>query len=145
MRLVKLLSRNESIRTLLWTFIKSFQALPFVVMLIMLLFFIYAVIGMQMFGKIKLDDNQGEFEISRHNNFQNFGRAFLVLFRSATGESWQDIMISVQTQTKCDPESRPPKAERAPGDKEENCSSLIAVPYFVSFVILCSFLVINSK
>jgi hypothetical protein len=34
-----------------------------------------------MFGKLKLDDNQGEFEISRHNNFQNFGRAFLVLFR----------------------------------------------------------------
>lgn len=34
-----------------------------------------------MFGKIKLDDNQGEFEISRHNNFQNFGRSFLVLFR----------------------------------------------------------------
>jgi hypothetical protein len=69
-------------------------------MLIMLLFFIYAVIGMQviykyrkkliiiiilnyykMFGKLKLDDNQGEFEISRHNNFQNFGRALLVLFR----------------------------------------------------------------
>ena len=57
------------------------QALPFVVMLIMLLFFIYAVIGMQMFGKLKLDDNQGEFEISRHNNFQNFGRALQVLFR----------------------------------------------------------------
>jgi hypothetical protein len=34
-----------------------------------------------MFGKLKLDDNQGEFEISRHNNFQNFGRALLVLFR----------------------------------------------------------------
>lgn len=28
MRLVKLLSRGEGIRTLLWTFIKSFQVLP---------------------------------------------------------------------------------------------------------------------
>lgn len=86
MRLVKLLSRGEGIRTLLWTFIKSFQvrlpqpsdtlgvvngqgdvlhfstrwsfqraslffppnkALPYVALLIAMLFFIYAVIGMQ--------------------------------------------------------------------------------------------------
>lgn len=47
MRLVKLLSRGEGIRTLLWTFLKSFQALPYVALLIVMLFFIYAVIGMQ--------------------------------------------------------------------------------------------------
>jgi voltage-dependent calcium channel L type alpha-1D len=47
MRLVKLLARGEGIRTLLWTFIKSFQALPYVALLIVMLFFIYAVIGMQ--------------------------------------------------------------------------------------------------
>jgi len=49
MRLVKLLSRGEGIRTLLWTFMKSFQALPYVALLIVMLFFIYAVIGMQVF------------------------------------------------------------------------------------------------
>uniref|UniRef100_A0A1I8GVU8 Voltage-dependent L-type calcium channel subunit alpha n=1 Tax=Macrostomum lignano TaxID=282301 RepID=A0A1I8GVU8_9PLAT len=54
MRLVKLLNRGEHLRTLLWTFIKSFQALPYVALLILMLFFIYAVIGMQMFGKIRL-------------------------------------------------------------------------------------------
>ncbi|ELK33938.1 Voltage-dependent L-type calcium channel subunit alpha-1F [Myotis davidii] len=47
MRLVKLLSKGEGIRTLLWTFIKSFQALPYVALLIAMIFFIYAVIGMQ--------------------------------------------------------------------------------------------------
>lgn len=76
MRLVKLLNRFEGIRNLLWTFIKSFQvwwsaaslwfcercvymcwwtvvsvcvfqALPYVALLIVMLFFIYAVIGMQ--------------------------------------------------------------------------------------------------
>lgn len=47
MRLVKLLSKGEGIRTLLWTFIKSFQALPYVALLIVMLFFIYAVVGMQ--------------------------------------------------------------------------------------------------
>uniref|UniRef100_V9IEH9 Muscle calcium channel subunit alpha-1 n=1 Tax=Apis cerana TaxID=7461 RepID=V9IEH9_APICE len=82
MRLVKLLSRGEGIRTLLWTFIKSFQALPYVALLIIMLFFIYAVIGMQVFGKIAIDD---ETSINRNNNFQSFPQAVLVLFRSATG------------------------------------------------------------
>lgn len=47
---MKLLARGEGIRTLLWTFLKSFQALPYVVLLIALLFFIYAVIGMQVWS-----------------------------------------------------------------------------------------------
>lgn len=84
MRLVKLLSRGEGIRTLLWTFIKSFQALPYVALLIVMLFFIYAVIGMQMFGKIALDDGT---TIYRNNNFQTFPQAVLILFRSATGNT----------------------------------------------------------
>lgn len=46
-RLVKLLNKDEGIRTLLWTFIKSFQALPWVGLLIALIFFIYGVVGMQ--------------------------------------------------------------------------------------------------
>ena len=83
MRLVKLLSRGEGIRTLLWTFIKSFQALPYVALLIVMLFFIYAVVGMQVFGKIAIDD---ETSIHRNNNFQTFPQAVLVLFRSATGQ-----------------------------------------------------------
>lgn len=102
MRLVKLLSRGEGIRTLLWTFIKSFQALPYVALLIVMLFFIYAVIGMQVyiiillflytiylcienvqvFGKIRMDPNTA---LHRNNNFQTFPQAVLVLFRSATG------------------------------------------------------------
>lgn len=44
---MKLLSKGEGIRTLLWTFVKSLQALPYVGLLIAMIFFIYAVIGMQ--------------------------------------------------------------------------------------------------
>ena len=54
MRLVKLLSKGEGIRTLLWTFIKSFQALPWVAILIALIFFIYGVVGMQVIEKLFL-------------------------------------------------------------------------------------------
>ena len=54
MRLVKLLSKGEGIRTLLWTFIKSFQALPWVCILIALIFFIYGVVGMQARMRLKV-------------------------------------------------------------------------------------------
>ncbi|CAH2276431.1 voltage-dependent L-type calcium channel subunit alpha-1C isoform X2 [Pelobates cultripes] len=136
MRLVKLLSRGEGIRTLLWTFIKSFQALPYVALLIVMLFFIYAVIGMQVFGKIALNDTT---EINRNNNFQTFPQAVLLLFRCATGEAWQEIMLACLPHKKCDPESETHQSNEG----EFPCGSSFAVFYFISFYMLCAFLIIN--
>ncbi|XP_037831262.1 calcium channel, voltage-dependent, L type, alpha 1D subunit, a isoform X3 [Kryptolebias marmoratus] len=134
MRLVKLLSRGEGIRTLLWTFIKSFQALPYVALLIAMLFFIYAVIGMQVFGKIAMVDGT---QINRNNNFQTFPQAVLLLFRCATGEAWQDIMLACMPGKLCDPES-----DYNPGE-EKTCGSGFAIVYFITFYMLCAFLIIN--
>ncbi|XP_026065402.1 voltage-dependent L-type calcium channel subunit alpha-1C-like isoform X2 [Carassius auratus] len=133
MRLVKLLSRGEGIRTLLWTFIKSFQALPYVALLIVMLFFIYAVIGMQMFGKIALRDNS---QINRNNNFQTFPQAVLLLFRCATGEAWQEIMLACSPKRPCE------KGSEVYHNSDE-CGSHFAIIYFVSFYMLCAFLIIN--
>ncbi|XP_034636973.1 voltage-dependent L-type calcium channel subunit alpha-1C isoform X15 [Trachemys scripta elegans] len=136
MRLVKLLSRGEGIRTLLWTFIKSFQALPYVALLIVMLFFIYAVIGMQVFGKIALNDTS---YINRNNNFQTFPQAVLLLFRCATGEGWQDIMLDCLPDKKCDPESEPTNSTEG----DHSCGSSFSIFYFISFYMLCAFLIIN--
>uniref|UniRef100_A0A3B3RNA3 Voltage-dependent L-type calcium channel subunit alpha n=1 Tax=Paramormyrops kingsleyae TaxID=1676925 RepID=A0A3B3RNA3_9TELE len=134
MRLVKLLNRSEGIRNLLWTFIKSFQALPYVALLIVMLFFIYAVIGMQVFGKIALVDGT---QINRNNNFQTFPQAVLLLFRCATGEAWQEIMLACMYGKLCDP-----KSDYQPGE-EYTCGASFAVVYFMSFYMLCAFLIIN--
>ncbi|KAJ0057386.1 hypothetical protein NL108_005284, partial [Boleophthalmus pectinirostris] len=136
MRLVKLLSRGEGIRTLLWTFIKSFQALPYVALLIVMLFFIYAVIGMQMFGKIALRDNT---QINRNNNFQTFPQAVLLLFRCATGEAWQEIMLACSRMRPCEKGS----THEHNSTHHEDCGSQFAIIYFVSFYMLCAFLIIN--
>uniref|UniRef100_A0A6I8T1Q7 Voltage-dependent L-type calcium channel subunit alpha n=1 Tax=Xenopus tropicalis TaxID=8364 RepID=A0A6I8T1Q7_XENTR len=134
MRLVKLLSRGEGVRTLLWTFIKSFQALPYVALLIVMLFFIYAVIGMQVFGKIAMVDGT---QINRNNNFQTFPQAVLVLFRCATGEAWQEILLACSYGKLCDP-----KSDFLPGE-EYTCGTSFAYFYFISFYMLCAFLIIN--
>ncbi|KAL1020919.1 hypothetical protein UPYG_G00006400 [Umbra pygmaea] len=134
MRLVKLLNRSEGIRNLLWTFIKSFQALPYVALLIVMLFFIYAVIGMQVFGKVALMDGT---QINRNNNFQTFPQAVLLLFRCATGEAWQEVMLACMYGKKCDP-----KSDFLPGE-EDTCGANFAVFYFMSFYMICAFLIIN--
>lgn len=154
MRLVKLLSRGEGIRTLLWTFIKSFQvrmstinlsvtegnishsyssiffrlfcpkALPYVALLIAMLFFIYAVIGMQvcnsmgqslfflcltLVGRVFIKFIWQMFvsqmfgkvamvdgtHINRNNNFQTFPQAVLLLFRCAGLSDRDSLYFSV--------------------------------------------------
>nr|XP_021331853.1 voltage-dependent N-type calcium channel subunit alpha-1B isoform X8 [Danio rerio] len=130
-RLIKLLRQGYTIRILLWTFVQSFKALPYVCLLIAMLFFIYAIIGMQVFGNIDLNDDTA---INRHNNFRTFLQALMLLFRSATGEAWHDIMLSCLSERTCDPSS---------GTLGKECGSDFAYFYFVSFIFLCSFLMLN--
>ncbi|KOB73804.1 Cacophony, partial [Operophtera brumata] len=131
-RLIKLLRQGYTIRILLWTFVQSFKALPYVCLLIAMLFFIYAIIGMQVFGNIDLSDSP---DMNRHNNFQSFIQALMLLFRCATGESWPNIMLACIKPAKCDKDAGKP-----PG---EVCGSTLAYAYFVSFIFFCSFLMLN--
>nr|XP_023397659.1 voltage-dependent N-type calcium channel subunit alpha-1B [Loxodonta africana] len=128
-RLIKLLRQGYTIRILLWTFVQSFKALPYVCLLIAMLFFIYAIIGMQVFGNIALDDDTS---INRHNNFRTFLQALMLLFRSATGEAWHEIMLSCLSNRACDEHAN-----------ASECGSDFAYFYFVSFIFLCSFLMLN--
>ncbi|XP_048260629.1 voltage-dependent calcium channel type A subunit alpha-1 isoform X19 [Bombus terrestris] len=131
-RLIKLLRQGYTIRILLWTFVQSFKALPYVCLLIAMLFFIYAIIGMQVFGNIALD---ADSSITKHNNFQSFIQGLMLLFRCATGEAWPNIMLSCVKGRPCDVKA----GKQEPG----GCGSNIAYAYFVSFIFFCSFLMLN--
>uniref|UniRef100_A0A4X2MC37 Voltage-dependent P/Q-type calcium channel subunit alpha n=1 Tax=Vombatus ursinus TaxID=29139 RepID=A0A4X2MC37_VOMUR len=138
-RLIKLLRQGYTIRILLWTFVQSFKALPYVCLLIAMLFFIYAIIGMQVFGNIGIDveeedNDDDDFQITEHNNFRTFFQALMLLFRSATGEAWHNIMLSCLSGKPCDKNS---------GIREPECGNEFAYFYFVSFIFLCSFLMLN--
>ncbi|XP_040895501.1 voltage-dependent R-type calcium channel subunit alpha-1E isoform X2 [Toxotes jaculatrix] len=133
-RLIKLLRQGYTIRILLWTFVQSFKALPYVCLLIAMLFFIYAIIGMQVFGNIKLNE---ETHINQHNNFKTFSGALMLLFRSATGESWQEIMLSCLGPKDCETDPS------LTSEQEGGCGSDFAYFYFVSFIFFSSFLMLN--
>jgi len=61
--------------------------------LIFLLFFIYAVLGMNLFSGVMYRE-----EINENVNFRSFGGALMVLMRCATGEDWNLIMSELASQ-----------------------------------------------
>ena len=76
--------------------------------------------------------------IHRNNNFQTFPQALLVLFRSATGEAWQEIMLDCKKDPEviCDDKSED-------SGSPDGCGTDFAYPYFISFFVVCSFLILN--
>ncbi|KAL3308986.1 Voltage-dependent N-type calcium channel subunit alpha-1B, partial [Cichlidogyrus casuarinus] len=129
-RLIKLLRQVYNIRILLWTFVQSFKALPYVCLLIAMLFFIFAIIGMQIFGNIQISRTDPNEPLSVHSNFQTFFDAVLLLFRCATGESWQDIMLACWYPKQCE-------------NSAADCGINYPYGYFISFIFFCSFLMLN--
>lgn len=60
----------------------------------------------------------------------------LFAVRCATGEAWQLIMLACMPGKLCDSES-----DYNPGE-ERTCGSGFAIIYFITFYMLCAFLVI---
>lgn len=59
------------------------------------------------------------------------------MFRSATGEAWQEIMLSCLGEKGCEPDTTAPSGQ----NESERCGTDLAYVYFVSFIFFCSFLV----
>ena len=69
--------------------------------LFMLIIFVFAVAGMDLFGEIEAGSVQGPDGggIDANCNFNSFYSAVFVLIRSATGESWNAIMHDTVAET----------------------------------------------
>mmetsp|Transcript_7317 Transcript_7317/g.933 ORF Transcript_7317/g.933 Transcript_7317/m.933 type:complete len:87 (+) Transcript_7317:141-401(+) len=77
----------KGIRKMLKSLKASIPSLINVGALLLLLYFVFGVAGMALFGKL----NHGEF-INEHANFENFYFAITTLFRASSGESWNGLM-----------------------------------------------------
>ena len=70
----------------------------------------------------------------------------MLFFRCATGEAWPSIMLACEAGRPCDPRSfRYNETELGTFqiNPEKTCGSQMAYFYFVSFIFLCSFLMLN--
>ena len=129
-RVFRMVRQWKAINTLFQTLIMTIPALANISLLLALLFFIYAILGMQIFGRVALGT-----ALSRHYNFRDFGNSLLTLMRMMTGEGWQEIMYDCMNKVDCDA-----SAECTIG----TCCGTTAAPlYFVSFVALTTFAILN--
>ena len=75
----------------------------------------------------------GDALLTDERNFDHFGNALLLLFQVLTGDDWAAIM----SDCRASPESSSCTLE------EGNCGSAAAIPFFVSFQVLGSFVMLN--
>uniref|UniRef100_A0A8C5GAX4 Voltage-dependent T-type calcium channel subunit alpha-1H n=1 Tax=Gouania willdenowi TaxID=441366 RepID=A0A8C5GAX4_GOUWI len=130
-RVLKLLKMAKGMRALLDTVMQALPQVGNLGLLFMLLFFIYAALGVELFGKLECNENNPCEGLSRHATFENFGMAFLTLFRVSTGDNWNGIMKD--TLRECHPEDR-------------HCLPylpLVSPIYFVTFVLMAQFVLVN--
>ncbi|KAM9494664.1 voltage-dependent T-type calcium channel subunit alpha-1H isoform 1-T1 [Clarias gariepinus] len=130
-RVLKLLKLATGMRALLDTVMQALPQVGNLGLLFMLLFFIYAALGVELFGKLECTENNPCEGFSRHATFENFGMAFLTLFRVSTGDNWNGIMKD--TLRECTPE-------------DKQCLSylpLVSPIYFVTFVLMAQFVLVN--
>lgn len=129
LRILRLVDRLSGLKNLVQALQFSLPSMLNIGSLMFLLSYVYAVIGVALFAGFP----RGEF-LSVHANFDNVPSAMLVLLIVLTGEQWNGIMHDVMYADDC--------GEAGPifGD---TCGSVLAVPYFTSFVILGSIMLLN--
>lgn len=147
-RLIRLIRLIKSLRTIFNSILTAIPGILNIGGLLLLLFFVYAIIGMQLYGVIGF---QGE--LNEHANFRSLGNAILLLFRFSTGENWNGFMWDLlQDRPECDPNptynSGSPwclHEEDYPDCIEINgCSAGPSVfVYFYSFVLVVGLVVLN--
>ncbi|XP_021945092.2 voltage-dependent T-type calcium channel subunit alpha-1G isoform X3 [Folsomia candida] len=133
-RVLKLLKMASGIRALLDTVVQALPQVGNLGLLFFLLFFIFAALGVELFGRLLCDDEHPCEGLGEHANFENFGMAFLTLFRVATGDNWNGIMKDT-LRDECD----------ATPECFRNCcvSKFIAPLFFVVFVLMAQFVLVN--
>lgn len=87
-RLLRLINKYKGLQALIQTITFSLSSLLNVFSLLMLVFFIYAVLGVFIFKDISSGQS-----INEYTNFKNFGQAMLILLMVCTGEDWNKIMF----------------------------------------------------
>ena len=143
-RLIRLVRGAPKLRELINTLVLTLPALGNISAVLFLLYFIYAVMGVQLFAKVKLGD-----ALNSQANFQSFGNAMMMLFRSATGENWNGVMYDLGNQRDCSVGDIKYNASICGFSNSLDCQPLdgcgnpVAFVYYISFTLSVTFVFFN--
>ncbi|XP_042350709.1 voltage-dependent T-type calcium channel subunit alpha-1H-like [Plectropomus leopardus] len=130
LRLAQVL-KAKKIRVLLKTIISTLSQVGNICLLFTFFFFIYAALGVELFGKLECTDDYPCQGLHRYANFKHFGKALLTLYQVCTGDNWSGIMKDTLRECR-------------PGD--DSCLSYlswVSPICFTSFVVMAQFVLVN--
>uniref|UniRef100_A0A915NUB2 Sodium leak channel NALCN n=2 Tax=Meloidogyne TaxID=189290 RepID=A0A915NUB2_9BILA len=133
LRFFTIAGRNNTLKMLMLTVVMSMFRSFFIIMAMVLLVLFYAYTGVILFGMVKYGQ-----AVSKHVNFRSGSEALVVLFRSVTGEDWNDIMHDTSRSA--------PFCYWLPGANywETDCGNYFgAIIYFCSFYLIITYIVRN--
>jgi hypothetical protein len=143
-RLMRVTKWAKKMNVIIQTLKDAAPSLGSLGMLLLLVMFMYAIIGMRLFGFANVTN---QTTVNYHCNFNNFFNSFLTLIRSATGEAWDSIMYdlgrtnSIIFQCASSQEYSDLVANNMTTNKCGN--QLVAVIYFFTFIILVCQIFLN--
>lgn len=127
LRALRLVSSVPRLQLLVGSLLRSIPSMGYIGMLLGILFYIYAVLGVFLFR-----DNDPV-------HFGNLAAAALSLFRVVTLEDWTDIMYTQMLGSDVyPPENVPPGLELRPA-----AMPVVGAAYFISFVLLGTMIMLN--
>lgn len=89
-RLMKLIQKKTGIEKLLYTLKISFPMVMNIIYLLLLIYFIFALLGCRFFGRLEKGEILDDFI-----NFKNFSYSLMTIFKVATADDWNSIMVDV--------------------------------------------------
>ncbi|EJW81322.1 hypothetical protein WUBG_07770 [Wuchereria bancrofti] len=133
LRFFTIAGRKTTLKMLMLTVVMSMVRSMFIITAMFLLVLFYAYTGVILFGMVKYGQ-----AVSKHVNFRNAKEALVVLFRSVTGEDWNDIMHDCMRS--------PPLCYWKKGVSywQTDCGNYFgAIIYFCSFYLIITYIVLN--
>ncbi|XP_056649953.1 sodium channel protein type 9 subunit alpha-like [Monodelphis domestica] len=135
-RVLNFIKGTKVLGPLIYALMLSLPTLLNIVLLLLLIMFIYAILGMSHFAYIKKDAG-----INDMFNFETFGNSMLCLFQITTFAGWNGLLEPVLSTgpPDCDPE----KIHPGSSVKGDCGSPSFGVFYFVSYIIISFLVLVN--
>ncbi|KAJ9451576.1 Sodium channel protein 60E [Diplonema papillatum] len=127
-RVFRLAKRFKGVSTMFQTLLVSLPQILNISLVLLILVFIYTVVGMNFFSHVRF-----QYHLNRSANFRTFSSALSIVFRMVTLDDWNRIMRDCTiTEPEC-----------TYSDNFDDCGSRWAFLYFFSFYIIGSYIFLN--
>jgi hypothetical protein len=154
-RIIRLLEGNKQLRELLGTILLALAPLGSLTAVMMLFYFMYAAMGVQLFAKVRLISSMGR-GLNEGYNFQSFFSALVSLLPKKRNGVAHELANWEGTECTVDPQwdpnvcgfYLPDSSRRTLEDLDgcvpiDGCGTWLAYPYFVSFYWFITFIILN--